>query len=174
MQLMQQTLLVDRFKLTVHFETRVMPVYALVLAKGGPKLTPAKPTPPPSDKPSSVVDAKHPPRPEDLRQGVLMTKGGGVIDITVRGLPLDSWMLGRVMGIGDRPLVNNTGLTGKYDFSLHWVSDQPGLPGIDGPPGASETALYTALQEQLGLKLVNTKAPVEVIVIDHIEPPSEN
>ncbi len=175
MRLMQQSLLADRFKLTVHFENRVMPVYALVLAKGGPKLTPAKPTPPPSDKPSPVVDAKHPPRPEDVRQGVLiMTRGGGFIDMTVRGLPLDAWMLGRAMGIGDRPLVNNTGLKGKYDFSLNWVSDQPGLPGLDWLAAASETGLYTALQEQLGLKLLNTKAPVEVIVIDHIESPSVN
>jgi bla regulator protein BlaR1 len=176
MQLMQQTLLADRFKLTVHFETRVMPVYALVLAKGGPKLTPAKPTPPPSDKPSPVVDAKHPPRPEDLRQGILILVKGGAIDMTVKGLPLDAWILGRAMRIEDRPLVNNTGLTGKYDFSLHWVSDQPAMPGQDGLAAPSETgpSFYTALQEQLGLRLLSTKAPVEVIVVDHIELPSEN
>src|ERR1019366_8288373 len=114
LQLMQQALLADRFKLTVHFETRVMPVYALVLAKGGPKLTPAKPTPPPSDKPSPVVDAKHPPRPGDVRQGILVLSKGRTIEMTVRGLPLDAWMLGRAMHLGDRPLVNNTGLTGSY------------------------------------------------------------
>jgi bla regulator protein BlaR1 len=177
MQLMQQALLADRFKVNIHFETRVMPVYALVLAKGGPKLTPAKPTSPPSDKPSPLVDAKHPPLPEDLRQGILIfANGGGAIDMTVRGLPLDAWMLGRAMRIGDRPLVNNTGLTGKYDFNLHWVSDQPAIPGQDGLAASSETgpSLYTALQEQLGLRLLPTKAPVEVIVIDHIELPSEN
>ncbi len=85
-------------------------------------------------------------------------------------------MLGEVWKLVDRPLVNNTGLTGKYDFTLKWTPQRPVLPGTDGvvPSTDAWPSLDTALEEQLGLKLLSTKGPVEVIVIDSVERPSEN
>jgi uncharacterized protein (TIGR03435 family) len=84
-----------------------------------------------------------------------------------------------------REVLNQTGLKGKYDFTLQWTPGQSAaaMPGPDGartgidnppPPDSSGPSLFTALQEQLGLKLEATKGPVEVLVIDHIEKPSEN
>jgi uncharacterized protein (TIGR03435 family) len=76
-------------------------------------------------------------------------------------------------GLGS-PVVNKTGLAGLYDYTLDWTPDRPGAPNLDAPVEADAPSLFTALQEQLGLKLVPTKGAVEVIVIDHIELPSEN
>jgi uncharacterized protein (TIGR03435 family) len=177
-QLMQQALLADRFKLKTHFEMREMPIYEWVLAKGGAKLTRAKEIPSVSATPPPQPGPGYPPRPEDVRQGLLLVHKGQACQMTVRGLTLDAWMLGRAMGIGDLPLVNNTGLTGRYDFTLNWTPDQlAGAGGDDGlaPPGGTDApSLFTAVQEQLGLRLVQTKGPAEVIVIDSIELPSEN
>jgi uncharacterized protein (TIGR03435 family) len=80
----------------------------------------------------------------------------------------------------DRPVVDQTGLTGRYDFTLNWTPDdsQFGGMGVKVPPPTDSAnappALYTAIQEQIGLKLDATKAPAEVLVIDHVEKPSEN
>ncbi len=84
----------------------------------------------------------------------------------------------------DRPVVDQSGLTGRYDFTLNWTPDEfqfPGLRGSNGgplpapPPGTTEAPdLFTAIQQQLGLKLDSMKAPVDTIVIDHVEKPSEN
>jgi uncharacterized protein (TIGR03435 family) len=84
----------------------------------------------------------------------------------------------------DRPVVDQSALTGRYDFTLNWTPDEfqfPGLRGPNGgalpppPPGTTEAPdLFTAIQQQLGLKLDSMKAPVDVIVIDHVEKPSEN
>jgi uncharacterized protein (TIGR03435 family) len=149
--LMEQSLLADRFKLKVHFETRDMPVYALVVAKGGPKLTPAKDGE--SSRLSSLPDNEH---------GTEMT----AIAVT-----LDQFAHSPLWGKGGRLVVDQTGLKGTYDFTLKWSSEQLVAgqeSGVDAP------SVFTAIQEQLGLRLVPSKAPVEVIVIDHIEPPSAN
>jgi uncharacterized protein (TIGR03435 family) len=79
----------------------------------------------------------------------------------------------------DRPVVDETGLRGRYDFTLKWTPDQFQFGGSGGqpPPPADDTEapdLFTAVQQQLGLKLGSTKAPIEVLVIDHVERPSEN
>jgi uncharacterized protein (TIGR03435 family) len=71
-------------------------------------------------------------------------------------------------------VVDQTGLTGAYDFTLKWRSEQSVAASDNQEDGADAPSLFTALQEQLGLRLVPSKAPVEVIVIDHIERPSEN
>ena len=142
--LMEQALLRDRFGLKVHFETREMPGFALVIAKGGPKLTAAK---------DGEVSR--------------LTLGGNEMRATA--MTLDQWIQSPFLN--GRAVVDQTGLKGAYDFTLTW-SDQP--IGAEADSGADAPSLSTAVQEQLGLKLVATKVPVEVIVIDHIEKPSEN
>jgi bla regulator protein blaR1 len=144
--LMEQALLEDRFKLKVHFETREMPGYALTIAKGGPKLTPAK----------------------DGESTRISELGN---EMTVRAATLDQWIQSPFLG--GRAVVNQTGLKGAYDFTLTW-SEQLATAGDGQESGADAPSLFTAVQEQLGLKLAPEKIPVEVIVIDHIERPSEN
>ena len=142
--LMEQSLLADRFNLKVHFETREMPVYALVVAKRGPRLTAAK-----SDESSriSTVGNGH----------------GG--EMTAVAMTLEQFALSPLLtGPAGGPVVDQTGLKGAYDFTLKW----------DSEIGADAPSFFTAIQEQLGLQLVASKAPVEVIVIDHIEQPSAN
>jgi bla regulator protein blaR1 len=150
--LMQQSLLADRFKLKVHFETREMPVYALVVAKGGPKLTPAK-------------DG------EPTRLGMLNNEQGA--EMVATSVTLDQLVHAPFFKPGGREVVDQTGLKGAYDFTLKSGSEQ--ISAIQPEQeGRDEPSLFTAIQEQLGLKLVPSKAQVEVIVIDHVEQPSAN
>jgi uncharacterized protein (TIGR03435 family) len=147
--LMKQSLLADRFKLKVHFETRELPAYALVVAKGGPKLTAAK---------------------EGESTRLSSTRQGPTTEMSATGatpaLFAESPLLSG--GTGSRTVLDQTGLKGKYDFTLKWRANS----GVAGQEPSDEPALFTAIQEQLGLKLVPTKGPVEVIVIDHIEKPT--
>ncbi len=167
-RLLMQSLLAERFKLKVHFETRDLPVYALVIAKGGPKLTHAKDLPP--------LDPAQPYRPrnvDDMRGSLMIVpKGGPMFEMIVKGETLDQFagMLTPHPEIGGRPVVNQTGLSGAFDFTMDWTREQAAGSASDaGGPG-----LFAALEQQLGLKLVSTKAPIEVVIIDHIELPSEN
>jgi uncharacterized protein (TIGR03435 family) len=153
--LMQQSLLADRFQLKAHLETREMPVYQLVLAKSGSKL-------------------KEEPDPTKHRFGMSASLFRG--SATIHDL---TEVLECAADIGGREVIDKTGLTGVYDFSLKWTP----LQTAAAPGGGSETApspdvegasLFTAIEEQLGLKLVPTKGPGQVLVIDHIEQPSEN
>src|SRR5262249_24988150 len=132
----------------VHFESREMIVYALVTGKGGPKLSPAKGNETPN----------------------LSLGGHG---LTATAVSLDQFVRSPFItgATGGRPVVNQTGLTGFYDFTLTWGSN--GL-SPEAPKDPAAPDFFTAVQEQLGLRLVSSKAPVEVIVIDHIERPSEN
>ena len=143
-----QRLLADRFGLRFHRETRALPVYALRLAKGGPKLAPAADPGAKSLEQSSGHDSER-----------TLAYTSATIPYFI--LVEQFWC--------DRPLVDQTGLTGRYDFKLHYTSDEVHSTDPDAPPG-----LFTAVQEQLGLKFEPAKAPVEVLVIDHIEQPSEN
>jgi uncharacterized protein (TIGR03435 family) len=170
---MLQALLADRFKLSIHRETKELPVYALVAAKNGPKLQEAK------------ADATYPngiKGPDGVARGGMMRIGGG--EVTGQGLPIANLtrMLSQQLG---RTVIDKTGLTGKYDFTLQWTPDEsqgPMFKGADGappggnpaPPESSGPSLFTAIQEQLGLKLESQKGPVEIIVIDHVEKPSQN
>lgn len=173
--LMMQPLLADRFQLKVHTETKDLPVLVLTVAKGGPKLHEAKPG---DTYPNGIKGF-------DGKGGGagLMHMGPG--QLTAQGLPISSFvqLLSQQLG---HVVQDQTGLTGKYDFALQWTPDQDnsammkgpggGPPGLgDAPPADSAgPSLLTALQEQLGLKLESQKAPVPVLVIDHVEPPSEN
>jgi uncharacterized protein (TIGR03435 family) len=152
--LMEQSLLADRFRLKVHFETREMPVYALVVAKGGAKLNPAKNEE--SSRISTLANARE-------------------REMTAIGVTLEQFVLSPLVTgpAGGRPVVDQTGLKGAFDFTLKWTPELAASAaakevGVDAP------SFFTAIREQLGLLLVPSKAPVEVIVIDHIEQPSAN
>ena len=171
-RLILRPLLADRFKLKIHTETRQLPVYELVVAKGGSKLKEATP----GDTYANGVKG-----PDGVGRGGMMRVGRG--QLTAQAVPMTPFanMLSQQL---HRTVVDKTGLTGKYDIELNWTPDQgadPMFKGPDGPPQRSDAApdpsgpsIFTALQEQLGLKLQSAKGPVETIVIDHVEMPSEN
>lgn len=171
-QQMLQALLADRFKLAVHRETTEQPVYALVIAKNGPKIHEAKPD---DTYPNGFKgpDGK-------VGHGMMM---GGNGSLTGQGVPITNLvkLLSRLLG---RNVIDKTGLAGNYDFTLKFAPDQgpagfggPGgnpAPSDAAPPDSSGPSIFTAVEEQLGLKLEPQKGPVEMIVIDHVEKPSEN
>ena len=176
--LMLQSLLAERFHLKLHFETRVLTVYALVVAKPNPHLV------------QSANQAEHtaqespapiplPSKPEDLRHGILVLYNGQSAQMTARQVSLDDlvhWFAG-YSEVGGRPVVNQTGLSGLYDFTLRWTRQSLAVPPQPGSSDAADSdapSLLTALPDQLGLRLKPTKAPVEVILIDHTDPPTEN
>jgi bla regulator protein blaR1 len=176
--LMMQSLLADRFKLKVHFQSSELPTYGLVIAKGGPRLTVTK------NVPTNTGDDQPPPtRAEDVRKGILVLYRGQAAEMTAKAATLDDlvhWLAG-YSEIGGRTVVNRTGLPGRYDFTLRWTRERLTAQGpLDerlrsAPSNVPEApALFTALQEQLGLRLMSTKGAVEVLVIDHIDLPSQN
>jgi uncharacterized protein (TIGR03435 family) len=174
--LMLQALLVDRFQLKVDFDTRELPVFALVIAKGGPKFQKSTP-----DRPSSSPASNAGPPPEPKKQGIWMNSTQKKAQLDAYGTGMDGLtsILSGQEDTSGRFIVDKTGLAGEYDFSLSWAPEylSAGAHGSDyaaadaGPAGPS---LFTALQDQLGLRLESQKAPVEVLVVDHIEPPSAN
>jgi bla regulator protein blaR1 len=163
--LMLQPFLVDRFGLKFHHETRELPVYALVVAKGGPTLKESKPDAAPGDG----SPARH----------STMINGRGKIEAQGSSMENLTHVLSPQVG---RTILDKTGLTGSYDYTLNWTPDflpppggaEGGPPSGDPVPDSNGPSLFTALQEQLGLKLESQKGPVDVIVIDHIEQPSPN
>ncbi len=142
---MLRSMLADRFNLKVHHEIRQLPVYALVVAKGGFKL-------------------KQSQAPENL--GGMLT-GRGLISI--RGGPIGARFIVGLSDAAGRIVIDKTGLTGNYDIALKWTPYGLQTSDPNAPPD-----LFTALEEQQGLKLVSTKAPVDVLVVDHVERPTEN
>jgi uncharacterized protein (TIGR03435 family) len=177
---MLRSLLADRFKLVVHNETRDLPVYDLVLARADGKLG--------SQMQKSAVDCvalaaarrggAPPPAPAPGERppcGVRMSPAtitGGAVT-----MPQLVTVLSQRVG---RTVVDKTGLTGSFDIDLAWTPEQ--LPTGTPPPGApplppidpNGPSIFTALQEQLGLKLDSTKGPVDVVVIDSVEHPTED
>jgi uncharacterized protein (TIGR03435 family) len=175
---MLQALLEDRMQLKFHRETKEMPVYALVVAKAG-KLHVAEGEcgPPPSGPPPPPQPGKTPPIPCG---GFMMFPG----KLSAQKAPI-AQMVDMLSRMTNRIVIDKTGLTGKYDITLEWTPDQGQFPMLNGgplPPGApplpqvdpNGPTLFTALQEQLGLKLDSEKGPVEMFVIDRVERPSEN
>jgi bla regulator protein blaR1 len=164
-RLMVQSLLVERFHLKVSRETKQVPVYALVVAKGGAKL-----------KSSTTVPAGS--RPSMKRRG-----NGNIIGSDAP-MSLMTDLLSRQPEVGGRVVLDETGLKGYYDWTLRWEPQSPAamLNSADAGQGAANTtmpdvsgpSLFAAIQEQLGVKLESQKGPVEVLIIDHIERPSEN
>jgi bla regulator protein blaR1 len=174
-----QSLLAERLRLKVHFESRELPIYTLVVAKGGPKLVAAKDTASDADQqpPQGTV---LPTSASGLHHGIFVQYRGQQAEMTAKGATLDQlvhWLAG-YSEIDGRTIVNQTGLTGMYDFTLRWTREQFNAASA-GEPSASSLAaeapaLFSSLAEQLGLRLVPGKGPVEVLIIDHIERPSEN
>jgi bla regulator protein BlaR1 len=174
-RLMVQSLLAERFGLKVSHATKELPVYAMVIAKGGPKLTPttAPPMAPPGDQPPGGDPAKKP-----FNRGIRMQGNG---DLTGMAAPtaLLADVLSRQPELGNRLVEDKTGLTGDYDWTLKWtpaaMDSSSSADGAALPAGDPSTpSLFTAVQEQLGLKLESQKGTVEIIVIDHVEQPSAN
>jgi uncharacterized protein (TIGR03435 family) len=162
---MLRTLLADRFKLQLHRESRETPIYALTPAKGGAKLRPSSTTE------RGVTAFRIPSRAGGTEQsgGHLIFKSESMADFV--------WALTRMRGIGDRVVVDDTGLAGRYEFDLTFVRDNApsadrNVQGVTTQPDGP--SIFSALQEQLGLKLESRKAPVEFLIIDHIERPSAN
>jgi uncharacterized protein (TIGR03435 family) len=185
---MLQELLADRFKLKLRHETKQLPIYALEVAKNGPKLAEAKGV---AAGPSGGegLGGRGIVRPGPGQPGVRMQINGGEQRVDFEDSPMA--MLVRVLSQSlGRTVVNKTGLTGRYKFKLHWASDMGHMlmgglmptPGGDGgpamgaapAPGSSGPSIFTALKEQLGLKLKSEKGPVPVLVIEQIEPPTAN
>lgn len=158
---MLQPVLADRFHLRVHLETRTLPAYNIVLAKGGLKMKEsAQPAPAPLGSPTSATGA--PPgrcSPKSVGNGIRIERGCTMND--VRNI---------LEGPTGRYVVDKTGLAGRYDFDLHWTPDDTPADS----PLANGPSIFTAVQEQLGIKLEPTSAPVEVLVIDSAQPPTPN
>lgn len=183
---MVQGLLADRFKLVVNDTTETRPVYALVIAKGGLRMKETTPcsAPPPGFVPPPPPPPPPGPSPVAPREPATPTQpqiAGRLGDFAACELPVKG--LVRMLQLSlDRPIVDQTGLTGNYSFELKWTPDfnppgaTPGAsPGAEAPPSdASGPSIFTAIQEQLGLKLEPTKGPVETLEIVHIEKPSAN
>jgi uncharacterized protein (TIGR03435 family) len=143
-----QSLLADRLHLVFHYETRELPVYALTVEKSGPKLV------------------KTDRQPTD---GTTFTYTNAVV-VTAKNASMAVVADGMQAIFMDRPVVDQTGLKDRYDFILKWTPDEaPASNDPSAPPG-----LYTAIKEQLGLKLAPTKAPVTALVVDDVQKPSAN
>ena len=171
--LMLQSLLAERFHLVVRRETKEMPIYALTLAKNGPKFTQAK------DTDAPVVDFKLP-EGAPRRPAITMVRRGRV---TGQGIDIERFINVLSSFVG-RAVLDKTGLKGTYDLKVEWQPDENqvamfqamGVPEGFGapPPDPLGPTLFTALQEQLGLRLESQKGPVEMLVIERVEKPSEN
>ena len=155
---MVQKLLAERFKLTFHHDKKELSVYAITVSKTGPKLTPSQGDP----------------------NGLPGNFFGGLGDMVNVNSTIGNFAGTMQAAVLDRPVVDQTGITGRFDFTLKWTPDEsqfivlggykaPATEKADAPPN-----LFTAIQEQLGLKLDAVKAPVDVLVIDHAEKPSDN
>jgi uncharacterized protein (TIGR03435 family) len=156
---MERALLAERFRLKFHRETREMPALVLTVAKGGMKL--------------------QPPQPEhNLQAGVPTSRINFFSHGHWEGHSALMSNLARSLGsqpeIAGRPVVDKTGLTGGYDFTLRWTPDDPSSAPASADTNAQWPSLFTALKEQLGLMLIAKKQPIDIIVVDSVEMPSEN
>jgi len=156
-KLMIQKLLADRFQLKFHKEKKELTVYAITVGKTGSKLSPS--------------DASAGGNPG------LFFRGLG--DLPAKNATVAEFADVMQSAVLDRPVVDQTGLKGRFDFTLTWAPDENQFAGLGAkPPAVADNDprpnLFTAFQDQLGLKLESTKAQVDVIVIDHVDKPSEN
>ncbi|MGH7194408.1 MAG: TIGR03435 family protein, partial [Candidatus Saccharimonadales bacterium] len=156
---MMQSLLEERFKLKIHIETREAAAYDLVVAKGGPKLGPAE-----GAVCRMPVPADGPAQPADLPRCTMNFKSISMADLA-------EFLDNPILGAG-RPVIDKTGITGKYDVRLVWALDPEKFRNLQ--QDANLPTLPEALNDQLGLKLVPSKGSAQTIFIDHIEEPSPN
>ena len=168
---MLRTLLSTRLKLIVHYQTEERPVYALRLARPdgsfGPQLRKSE------IDCEALYAAQRTGKPLDVKAPANgappcgMSAGGGVVRSGGTSLAV---LVGNISGAAGRVVVDKTGLTGNYEFTLRWDARPPGSPPTDD----DRPSVFTALQEQLGLKLEPDRAPLRVLVIDRIEKPTED
>ena len=155
---MVRALLEERFQLKTHNDTKEMSIYALVVGKNGHKLTPAQ---------------------AQAGQRGMMTMGRGALNANGIGMPQFAQMLSQQLG---QTVLDKTGLSGEFEIKLTWTPEVGHAGGLAGPPSPdaapptdnSGPTIFPAVQEQLGLRLESTKGPVQMIVIDKVEKPSEN
>jgi bla regulator protein BlaR1 len=185
MRLMMQSLLADRFGLRVHFEIRTEPVFALVLITPGkpePRIRPHSQGQPCNARWTMPTDRSSP----SVAPGGFMPDCGSIAaidgpDHTVLLGARDASVeqIANYIAILDgfgRQVVDQTGLTGKFDFTLQWTPERPAPPSAESTPrpGSTRLTISEALRDQLGMKLKRAKLPVSTLVIDHIEPPTPN
>jgi uncharacterized protein (TIGR03435 family) len=184
---MVRALLEDRFNLIAHTETREGPTYQLVLARGDGRTAAGLRRSGPDCLPIKLWPGAPPPPPPP--PGVPLNPGGGVRRcpsmpvpgrVSAREMTMAQWAVTLTQFVG-RPVVDRTGLQGGFDFDIEWTPDnlQAGAPGAPPAPGVSFVdpngpSIFTALQEELGLKLEPARGPVEVLVVDRVERPTEN
>jgi len=153
---MLQKLLADRFHLSFHWDKKEVSIYALTVTKSGAKLT------------ASAGDPNGTPNLAMPARGRFRFRNATMADIA-----------GELRGVLDRPVVDKTGISGRYDIALNWTTDDFQAARLSGFPAPQQLNgevpdLFTAIQEQLGLRLESAKGPIDVMVIDHAEKPSEN
>ena len=185
MRLMMQSLLVDRFKLAIHFETQQVPVLALSFikpGKPGPNLLPHAQGPA-CDPSATLQTAQSATGSSHVFPAIcdiymahatsnhMLEAGSRNTTMALMAASFSS------MGFLDRPVIDQTNLKGRFDFTLQWTPEPSGpmaLPGSTTPPDEESTTFLEALKEQLGMKLEPRIAPLDTLLVDHVEPPSAN
>ncbi len=153
---MLQSVLAERFQLKLHEELKTLPLYELVVAKGGSKLK----------------GAAAPNGADAVPRDGSFTIGRGAL--SAHAMPMSS-LAAQLSEVVHRKVVDKTGLGGSFDFELKWTLEEDANGGKEAAaPADAPPPVFTALQEQLGLRLQSGKGPVETLVIDHVEKPSEN
>ena len=156
---MLRNLLIERFQLTFHYQQKEMPIYSLTVATNGSKL---KESAGPPDKLPDLVSVVFPDHLKLPARNATMAQFAAVMS--------HAWM--------DRPVVDRTGLSGAYDFDLEWTADETQFGGLLHMTAPADDIpkpdLFAAMRQQLGLRLEASKGPAEVLVIDHVERPSDN
>jgi uncharacterized protein (TIGR03435 family) len=147
---MLQVLLADRFKLKVHRETREIPVYELVVGKNGPKFK--------ESAPDASPVAHYAASDRNYR-------------VTIPKATMDDVLTAIENSLLDRPVLDKTGLTGTYDIKMTYLPD---IKAYRETPDLSDISIFTAVEQQLGLKLEAQKAMVEILIVDRVEEPSAN
>jgi uncharacterized protein (TIGR03435 family) len=189
---MMQSLLADRFKLAAHFETRQIPVYALVVSKEGKIGAQLKPDDgscasiTPADVQTLNATPRNLPPPSTSGSQPPQIPCGSFMPVPpsapgrmrIAGRMVTTALLVRMMtnpasGV-DRPVIDRTGLTGTFDLSIEWTPAITPPPGFGFAPDEGGPTFFEAIQEQLGLKLQAQTGPVDVLVVDHVEEPSAN
>jgi uncharacterized protein (TIGR03435 family) len=190
MRLMLRSLLADRFGLQVHFETRRLPVFLLTMVKPGkmgPRLHPHTPScdgTEPADDPAGKTPAAKGPAVKEVFPPLCLDRSLMTVPkpnhVKLTGsrnmtLPVLATYLPSI-GDLDRPVIDRTGLQGSVDFSLEFTpeADLPENTGVVPDPNMTITTFHEALDKQLGLILAPAKAPLDVLVVDHVERPAEN
>ena len=154
---MLRSLLTSRFQLAFHRADKEFSIYELEIAKDGPKLKPSTASP---DEPAALISTVYPQR----------------ILLPARNTTMGEFASLLQRAVLDRPVVDKTGLTGRYDFDLEWAPDETQFGG-EVPPASADAQsapFFTAVQQQLGLRLKPTKGPISAIIIDAATKPSEN